>query len=171
MATSKVLIDSMLKCDGTRKNCEKCVFKEHPDCRNAMAHHAGALIQMQDVVIENSGAIQRRLIIERNGLKMRAQNAEKQLGQCKEEFRRVLEKLLDIRHCETCEASADGFSETEREERCKACKEQSLWALDEKIVNPPVDPCDECEADDYEQCEGCEHNPENRSEDGVKRID
>lgn len=171
MATSKVLIDSMLNCDGTRKNCEKCVFKEHPNCRNAMAHHAGALIQMQDVVIENSGALQRKVLIERESLKNRAENAEKQLKKCMDEFKAVLDKLREIRHCETCEASADGFSETEREERCKVCKELSLWTLDEKIVNPPVDPCDACDPDDYEQCEGCEHNPERRSEDGVKRID
>lgn len=168
MATNQVLINSMMKCDGTRKNCERCVFKEHPDCRNAMAHHAGALIQLQDVVVENSGAIQRKLLFERCGLKMRAENAEKNQAQCMKEYGLLLDKLRSIRHCATCEASADGYSLTEREVRCEACQEKSMWQLDEKIVNPPVDPCEECEDRD---CEGCEHNQTEEDDDCVKRID
>lgn len=164
MAANQKLIDSMLKCDGTNGNCRGCVFAEHPECRNAMAHHAGALIQMQDVVIENSGAIQRKLMTERMQLKAELANANRALEKTMEEYKLLTGHLRDKRDCSTCNAGAGVHTEEEKAKRCEMCRAgESLWELDTLIISPPEEenPCDECEEDD---CEGCEHYD-------VKRID
>ena len=164
MAANQKLIDSMLKCDGTNGNCKGCVFAEHPECRNAMAHHAGALIQMQDVVIENSGAIQRKLMMERNHLKRELESANDCAEKALKEYNLLAGHLKDKRDCSTCDAGAGGHTEEEKAKRCEMCRAgESLWDLDTLIISPPEEenPCEECEEDD---CEGCEHYE-------VKRID
>lgn len=166
MSGNENLIMSMMICDGTRKNCERCVFKEHPECRNALAHHAGALIQLQDVVIENTGRIQRKLLIDRERLNNRCEQDEDALRELEEAHKLLIRRLRDLKHCDTCDVRSLECPEKEREERCKACKAgSSQWALDLTIVTPePENPCEECENDD---CEGCEYN----GVDDVKRID
>lgn len=150
------LIMNMLKCDGTMGNCMGCIFEGHPECRNAMAHHAGALIQLQDVVIVNQTkelVSKQALIAKRNG---ELQSACKQYVDACGLLGRIATKLDELRHCATCqhekEPIEDGFTAPAA---CRACKlGESRWELAEDIIKPPVeDDADDCEAgdEDYEE--------------------
>ena len=155
--SNAMLYQSMLKCDGTQKNCQGCVFKGIPDCRNAMAHHAGALIQLQDVVIENAG--------QQSGAQMatiRKLNEEnlacmKENNQLNDVVVNLLTGLKEERHCASCKNRTD----ENHEETCKQCREAaSMYTLDLNYGKAP-DPCENCIADG-DECEGCGYNPENK---------
>lgn len=173
MAANEKLIQSMLKCDGTRKNCARCVFKEHPDCRNAMAHHAGALIQLQDVVVENLGVIQRKALMERDMHLSGLKTTDGQLSELKDSYGQLIQHLRDRKDCGSCavKAGTSGLTEEECKVCCGNCAEEDCnnWRVDPKII--AVDPCKRCERED---CEGCEHfEEEGEDEEGnvLKRID
>lgn len=171
MAANEKLIQSMLKCDGTRKNCERCVFREHPDCRNAMAHHAGALIQLQDVVVENSGAIQRKVLEERHAAQVALSRETEAREEIREAYLKLLIHLRERKDCGSCavKAGTADLPEEDCESICKECQggETSLWAFNEEIVK--VSPCEKCEREDCEDCEHCQGGEDD--DDEVKRID
>lgn len=155
--SNALLYQSMLKCDGTQKNCHGCAFKGIPDCRNAMAHHAGALIQLQEVVIDNAG--------QQSGAQMNTiRKLEAENKACFKEYEKLNEAMVNLltglkeeRHCASCK----NREEENHEEICKQCKEAaSMYTLDLDYGKAP-DPCEECLADS-DECEGCAYNPENK---------
>lgn len=155
--SNKILYESMLKCDGTQKNCKGCAFKGIPDCRNAMAHHAGALIQLQDVVIENAGQQSAAQMNTIRKLETEKQQIIKDWDAMNGAMVNMLVGLKEERHCASCKNS----TEENHEEICKQCREaESMYTLDLDYGKEP-DPCEECLAD-TDECEGCGHNPENK---------
>ena len=142
------LIKSMLACDGSNKHCEGCTFRDIPDCRNAMAHHAGALIQLQDVVIANSGALAWGLREQIEEAQEKYQEAAEVISDLTELVRRVMRGLRETRHCESCEGSKPSEKPEEeaiREKLCEACRagERSHWCLDTAFGQEPEAPEDD----------------------------
>lgn len=147
------LIHDMMNCDGRKVNCDNCNFREHPDCRNAMASHAGALIQMQDVVIANQAATVSALTRKRDEMEQMAKINGHVLGQIGEKLDKLAEDLKKQRHCPTCYHCASE-DEDEQPEVCTMCLKEdaeSQWALahrywpgddehdeDEEEANGPV---------------------------------
>lgn len=127
------LIKSMLSCDGSNKNCEECTFKDMPECRNAMAHHAGALIQLQDVVIANAAAQAGGLHMQLAASKQEYQEALEVVQKQRKRVGEILHGLHELRHCESCAYSTpqtDEEAEKIREALCKQCVEAcSEWEL------------------------------------------
>lgn len=134
----KTLIESMLNCDGTRGNCEGCIFREHPDCRNAMARHGGALIQMQEVMTKNHSAMLGKVMHERDLLNETLQKANEHIEKLGDHIERLHGGLMAARHCDSCSAHAEGANPELSEARCKLCKEkESQWGLNEEFGAPP----------------------------------
>lgn len=124
---NEMLAKQMMKCDGTNKNCVGCMFRDHPGCRNAMAHHGGAVIQLQDVVIEN-------LAQTINGLKAKlgkktadhqtvTQIAERACYQANA----LEEYLKNVKDCKTCEHECAGLGTPEICDKCRGVESQ--WEL------------------------------------------
>ena len=130
------LIHDMMNCDGRKVNCDNCNFREHPDCRNAMASHAGALIQMQDVVIANQAATVSALTRKRDDMESMARLNGKVLGEMGEILDKLAEDLANGRHCPTCEHCApEDVDETP--EVCAKCMTEgaeSLWDLAKRYL-------------------------------------
>lgn len=130
------LIHDMMNCDGRKVNCDNCNFREHPDCRNAMASHAGALIQMQDVVIANQAATVNALTRKRDDMESMARLNGKVLGEMGEILDKLAEDLAKARHCPTCEHCApEDVDETP--EICAKCMTEgaeSLWDLAKRYL-------------------------------------
>jgi len=153
MANEK-LIKSMMACNGTNAVCAGCAFRDMPECRNAMAHHAGALIQLQDVVIANSSAqagyLKEQIKAEHKGYEQAVEVVKKQ----REVLLQIENGLREARHCESClfvNALEDPEVEKAREEHCKACQESVVsgwqrnpdWGKEEEYTDP-----DELEEDE-----------------------
>lgn len=150
---NEMLAKQMMKCDGTNKNCEGCMFRDHPGCRNAMAHHGGALIQLQDMVIEN-------LAQTINGLKgsLAKKTADHQtVTQIAERAcyqANALEDHLRARKdCKTCNYDCMGQGTPEVCDKCRGAESQ--WELCYKFklehrMDPPEDEEDEADEDDEE---------------------
>lgn len=154
--SNAMLYQSMLKCDGTQKNCQGCAFKGIPDCRNAMAHHAGALIQLQEVVIDNAGQQSAAQMNTIRKLEAEKKQVVEAWGELNGAMVNLLEGLKEERHCASCKNRTD----ENHKEICKQCREAaSMYTLDLDYGKKP-DPCEECLADS-DECEGCAHNPEN----------
>lgn len=144
------LIHDMMNCDGRKVNCADCNFREHPDCRNAMASHAGALIQMQDVVIANQAATVSALTRKRDDMESMARLNGKVLGEMGEILDKLAEDLANGRHCPTCEHCApEGVDETP--EICAKCMEEgaeSLWELAKRYMPKKPDNGEDDAAED-----------------------
>lgn len=125
------MINDMMMCDGRKVNCDKCGFREHPDCRNAMARHAGALIQLQDVVIANQAATVAAVVEKRDRMQSMAMLNGQVLGEMGEILDKLAADLKAERHCPTCEYCAPEDVE-EQPEVCRICMTpdvDSLWEL------------------------------------------
>lgn len=146
------LIHDMMNCDGRKVNCGNCNFREHPDCRNAMASHAGALIQMQDVVIANQAATVSALARKRDDMESMARLNGKVLGEMGEILDKLAEDLANGRHCPTCEHCApEDVDETP--EICAKCMTEgaeSLWELS-KRYQPEKDQPEQDEDEDIDE--------------------
>jgi hypothetical protein len=144
------LIHDMMNCDGRKVNCDNCNFRENPDCRNAMASHAGALIQMQDVVIANQAATVSALTRKRDDMESMARLNGKVLGEMGEILDKLAEDLAKERHCPTCEHCApEGVDETP--EICAKCMEEgaeSLWELAKRYMPKKPDNGEDDAAED-----------------------
>lgn len=140
MSNNKNLYESMLHCDGTTKNCRGCAFRGIPDCRNAMAHHAGAMIQLQEVVIENAGAQAGAQIRTISMLENEAKQQEAAFVKLNDLLSNVLLGLKDDRYCPACLGnipSEDADEEARRQLQCKQCKaEESKWELNVQYGKP-----------------------------------
>ena len=135
---TKTLIESMLQCDGTRGNCEGCTFREHPDCRNAMAHHGGALIQLQEVMTRNHSAMLGKVMHERDLLEQALRQANEHMERQDERLEKLHCGLWASKHCDSCDALAAGANPELTEARCNLCREgQSQWELDKDFGAPP----------------------------------
>lgn len=135
---TKTLIESMLQCDGTRGNCEGCTFREHPDCRNAMAHHGGALIQMQEVMTRNHSAMLGKVMHERDLLEQALRQANERIERLGERLEKLHCGLWASKHCDSCDALSPGANPELTEARCKLCREgQSQWELDKDFGAQP----------------------------------
>lgn len=152
MANEK-LIKSMMNCNGTNAACAGCAFKEMPECRNAMAHHAGALIQLQDVVIANSAAqagyLKEQIKAEHNGYEQAVEVVKKQ----KEVIDHIKNGLREAKHCESClfvNEIEDPECEKIREEHCRACNESvvSGWELNPDYGKEPPEDEEDWEGED-----------------------
>lgn len=161
--SNQKLYGSMLKCDGTTKNCEGCVFRKVPDCRNAMAHHAGALIQLQEVALDNVGAQSAAQEAEIRKLHQLTKDLSEGLQEVNQRLTHVVNGLEEERHCASCKhvIPCEGeMEEATREMICEGCKkEHSNWTLREDF-GKPTDPCEGCMAD-TDESEGCQHNSDN----------
>lgn len=134
----KTMIESMLKCDGTRGNCEGCTFREHPDCRNAMASHAGALIQLQEIMTRNHAAMMGKVMHERDLLEKALRQANEHIEMMCDNSERIHNGLRGLRHCDSCDALCAGANPEISEARCKLCREaESQWMLDRSFGAPP----------------------------------
>lgn len=146
------LIHDMMNCDGRKVNCDRCNFREHPDCRNAMASHAGALIQMQDVVIANQAATVSALTRKRDNMESMARLNSKVLGEMGEILDKLAEDLAKGRHCPTCQHCApEDVDETP--EICAKCMEEgaeSLWELS-KRYQPEKEQPEQDEGEDIDE--------------------
>lgn len=147
MTANDTLIQSMLKCDGTNKNCKGCVFAENPECRNAMAHHGGALIQLQDVVVQNL-SVQMAAVREKLASYVVRCDAKDKLIERQDEIINAMTLWIQKHHaCEVCDHRCD-------KEYCGKCRDQSEWEMDMagmlKTYRDTValDPDDECDDDD-----------------------
>ena len=160
--SNEKLYGSMLKCDGTTKNCEGCLFRKVPDCRNAMAHHAGAMIQLQEVVLDNVGAQSAAQEAEIRELQRKNRQLDRVNQDLCDGLRNIRNGLKELRHCASCEYNIpqkDEMEESARKMVCAGCHEEhSNWEPWVDFGKPPADPCEDCEGDD---CEGCEFNPDN----------
>lgn len=157
--SNEKLVKSMMNCDGSNKNCEGCAFRDIPECRNAMAHHAGALIQLQDVVISNSASLAGGLQMQLRAEKQAYAEAVNVVKKQRERIGEFLNGLTALKHCESCAYSKeqeDAAMEEQREALCKACHEGvSQWELSAEFGKPePEDDDDdlgERESDDVLQ--------------------
>lgn len=157
--SNEKLVKSMMNCDGSNKNCEGCAFRDIPECRNAMAHHAGALIQLQDVVISNSASLAGGLQMQLRAEKQAYAEAVNVVKKQRERIGEILNGLTALKHCESCAYSkeqGDAVMEEQREALCKACHEGiSQWELSAEFGKPePEDDNDdlgERESDDMLQ--------------------
>lgn len=130
------MIHDMMHCDGQKKNCDSCSFREHPACRNALARHAAAMIQLQDVVIENQGATVAALREKRDQMESMASLNGKVLKKLGEILDGLGADLAAQRHCPTCEHCATE-EEDEQPEICRICMTQgddSAWELAKRYL-------------------------------------
>ena len=144
------LIHDMMNCDGRKVNCADCNFREHPDCRNAMASHAGALIQMQDVVIANQAATVSALTRKRDDMESMALLNGRVLGEMGEILDKLAEDLAKGRHCPTCEHCAPEDVD-EAPEICAKCMTEgaeSLWDLAKRYMPEKPDNGEDDAAED-----------------------
>lgn len=133
--SNEKLIKSMLACDGTAKNCEGCTFRDIPDCRNAMVHHGGALIQLQDVVIANSATLAGGLHMRLAASEQQYQEAVEVVGKQRVMLHNLINGLKENRHCESCAGSKPYEKPEDEETRVKICDacmhgEESHWCLE-----------------------------------------
>lgn len=150
------MIHDMMHCNGQKKNCDGCSFREHPACRDAMARHAAAMIQLQDVVIESQGATVAALREKRD----RMENMENLNGKVLKELGEILDGLgADLaaqRHCPTCEHCAPE-DEDEQPEICLICMtpgDDSAWELAKRYLPENKE----------KQPEGGDNDPEGKGE-------
>lgn len=119
------LINSMLKCDGTKGNCVECIFRDNPECRNAMAHHGGALIQLQDVVIHNQAVTASKVGSDKRMLQIKLETSERERAEMIKRMRALLDYIYEQCGCKACE-HYDG-------DACKHCKDKDEWELSDEI--------------------------------------
>lgn len=130
------MIHDMMHCNGQKMNCDTCSFREHPECRNAMARHAAALIQLQDVVIDNQGRTAQSLMGKRDSAENLAKLNGKVLGELGEILDGLGADLAKQRHCPTCEHCAPE-EEDEQPEICQICMtpgDDSCWELAKRYL-------------------------------------
>jgi hypothetical protein len=130
------MIKDMMMCDGRNVNCQKCSFREHPDCRNAMARHAGALIQLQDVVIANQAATVTALVDKRDRMESMALLNGRVLGEMGEILDNLAADLRAERHCPSCENCAPENVDVQPEicVKCMAEGAESQWDLAKRYL-------------------------------------
>ncbi len=135
MANEK-LIQDMLKCDGTNKNCKGCAFQDNPECRNAMAHHAGALIQLQDVVIINQAKTIAGLKGDIGHKSADLEELTKLAQQACYQANELARVLHDRKDCKTCANDRAGFGTTEVCDKCRGVESQ--WELSIYLKHPSL---------------------------------
>lgn len=129
MANEK-LIQNMMKCDGRKLNCDECIFKNHPACRNAMARHAGAMINLQEVVLENQAAVVHNLEAGKKEMENFARTQGKVMKELGEILDGVAADLCQQRHCPTCEHwTPEDEDMSEVCAQCSAEGSESQWEL------------------------------------------
>lgn len=140
------LIKSMLKCDGTMGNCKGCIFDGSPVCRNDMTHHGGALIQLQEVVVENQQHMMQAMKLEIAGMREKMKRMGEELEVVDGALGRLGAELKAARHCDSC--LYKGMDEAR--DVCEGCKahEESHWVLAKRFVEPDPEPVEEPEEDD-----------------------
>lgn len=146
------LAKQMMKCDGTNKNCEGCMFVDHPGCRNAMAHHGGAVIQLQDVVIqdlgETIGAIKRKLQEKTAECETIRQLAVQACYQANA----LADSLAARKDCVTCKNDHAGAGTPEI---CHRCREgENMWILADAYRHQSLRDEDENEMDEEDDFSG-----------------
>lgn len=131
MVAYEKMVKDMMHCDGRKVNCDTCGFREHPDCRNAMSKHAGALIQLQDVVIANQASMVAAVVEKRDRMQGMAMLNGRVLGEMGEILDKLAADLSKERYCPTCEHCAPEDVD-EQPEVCRICMtpdEDSRWEL------------------------------------------
>lgn len=126
------LIRMMSKCDGTNKNCKGCMFREHPECRNAMARHAAAVLNLSDVMFENSRMISSAAIAKREEAMETMEAQAVALEMYEEMCGKIALELSEAKHCPTCLHNPP--DDLEMSEICKKCQAgDSEWLLAERL--------------------------------------
>lgn len=134
------LITTMAKCDGTKKNCEGCMYSAHPECRNALARHAAAALKLDEVLLENQRHVQQAITDERDYLREAAASQEIVIGMYQQMTGRIAEELHTLKHCETCLHKGEPVSEGHcLPDACVECSTgESRWLLAKRLQ--PDDP-------------------------------
>ena len=131
------IIKMLEKCDGTRKNCEGCLYEEHPLCRNAMAQHAAAQLKLDEIQLGNTAQMLAAVTNERDYLRKALETQETALGMYEQMTGRIAQSLYALKHCETClhyQEAAEVPPEV-----CVSCKDGvSEWLLAKHLQ--PDDP-------------------------------
>ena len=128
------LIEMMSKCDGRNVNCEKCMFRDHPECRNAMARHAAAELRLNGVMLDNSRSISANLHTQREELREIVDSQAKALELFEEMCGMIAEELSKLKHCPTCKYNPES-DDMEMSEICKSCQAgESEWLLHERLM-------------------------------------
>lgn len=96
------IIKMLEKCDGTRKNCEGCLYEAHPLCRNAMAQHAAAQLKLDEIQLGNTAQMLTAVTNERDYLRKALETQETALGMYEQMTGRIAQNLYALKHCETC---------------------------------------------------------------------
>lgn len=136
------IIKMLEKCDGTRKNCEGCMYAEHPLCRNAMAQHAAAQLKLDEIQLGNTAQMLAAVTNERDYLRKALETQETALGMYEQMCDRIALKLSGLRHCETCLHKGDIIEAAGKPpkacEECYATAMSSEWMLAKELQ--PDDP-------------------------------
>lgn len=141
------IIKMLEKCDGTRKNCEGCLYEEHPLCRNAMAQHAAAQLKLDEIQLGNTAQMLDAVTNERDYLRKALETQETALGMYEQMTGRIAQNLYALKHCETClhyQEDAEVPPEV-----CVSCQDGvSEWLLAKHLQ--PDDPKAQAEQDKQE---------------------
>lgn len=131
------IIKMLERCDGTRKNCEGCMYQEHPACRNAMAKHAAAELSLGEIRMRNTQTMLEAVKGERDYLRKAMESYELALAMHEQMSGRIAEKMYEMRLCETClHNPGEDAHPPEICERCQAGV--SEWLLAKELQ--PDDP-------------------------------
>lgn len=122
------IIKMLERCDGTRKNCEGCMYQEHPACRNAMAKHAAAELSLGEIRLGNTQTMLEAVVQERDYMRKALEMQETALGMYEQMTGRIAQNLHALKHCETCLHYQDDAEVPP--EVCVSCKAGvSEWLL------------------------------------------
>ena len=144
------IIKMLEKCDGTRKNCEGCLYEEHPLCRNAMAQHAAAQLQLDEIQLGNTAQMLAAVTNERDYLRKALETQETALGMYEQMTGRIAQNLYALKHCETCLHYQEDAEV--KPEVCVSCKAgASEWLLAKHLQ--PDDPKAKAKPDELDELE------------------
>lgn len=141
------IIKMLERCDGTRKNCEGCLYQEHPACRNAMAKHAAAELSLGEIRLGNTQTMLEAVVQERDYMRKALEMHETALGMYEQMTGRIAQNLYALKHCETCMHYQDDAEVPP--EVCVSCKAGvSEWLLAKHLQ--PDNPKAKAEPDEPE---------------------
>lgn len=126
------IIKMLERCDGTRKNCEGCMYQEHPACRNAMAKHAAAELSLGEIRLGNTQTMLEAVKGERDYLRKAMESYELALAMHEQMSGRIAEKMYEMKLCETCLHNPE--EDANPPEICERCQAGvSEWLLAKEL--------------------------------------
>lgn len=146
------LINDLMRCDGRRESCEKCTYREHPKCRDAIAREAAAVLAHRETQLEIAKSMLGKVILERDEALKMIPAALKAVEARELLLKAMMTDLDACKHCKTCKY--DGYDwQDDIDDKCKECVKPgapSMWEPKDKYttIKPVEEPEEHHEVED-----------------------